>query len=93
MTPDNQWLRWGAAKLTSARPGGHPDRECYVCGSAANLEVHHVDWNHHNNARDNRLVLCHRCHLIIHQSGFLSYGQLSELRLTVQRRKAMLDGR
>ena len=39
---------------------------CLVCGSFANLEVHHVDSNRFNNNPSNWIVLCKSCHLREH---------------------------
>jgi hypothetical protein len=76
---------------TTAGLPGVQGRECYVCGRQRDLQVHHVDWNHHNNARENRMVLCGRCHCEVHRDERgrrLSYGLLTELRLIVQQRRA-----
>lgn len=40
---------------------------CVLCGSGKDVEVHHLDGNHNNNSRDNRVRLCHRCHVLVHK--------------------------
>jgi len=53
------------------------DYRCEQCGSAENLEVHHIiklekyETRHNNikNSQDNLKVLCKRCHTLAHRSG------------------------
>lgn len=37
-------------------------KECKVCGSTKNVQVHHIDKNHDNNDFNNLIYLCSLCH-------------------------------
>lgn len=39
---------------------------CEVCASVQNLCVHHKDHNRENNASENLITLCKRCHQLTH---------------------------
>ena len=44
---------------------------CAVCTKIVPFpQVHHVDGDHDNNARENRVPICNYCHQGIHQKGF-----------------------
>lgn len=44
-----------------------PDiKSCEICGSQKYLVVHHVDQDRKNNAPDNLMMLCRRCHAQVH---------------------------
>ena len=43
-----------------------PDGPCEECGSASNVDVHHVDHNWQNNSLENLKRLCRSCHLRAH---------------------------
>lgn len=45
---------------------------CDECGSGENLAVHHIDFDHFNNATDNLRVLCIHCHLSLHKREWWS---------------------
>lgn len=58
-------------------------KECYICSSQElpnNLHIHHIDWNHNNNTPDNVVVLCQRCHVIIHRTHYVSRDEMLELK-------------
>jgi len=60
-----------------------PKEECFICSSKETKEYlhkHHVDWHHNNNSSDNIVVLCKRCHVIIHQTHYHSKDEMLELR-------------
>ncbi len=40
---------------------------CKFCGTAKNVQVHHIDGNHDNNTANNRVRLCQRCHSLVHK--------------------------
>lgn len=40
--------------------------KCYICGGVNNLVVHHIDFNHDNNDKNNLITLCNKCHGQIH---------------------------
>jgi len=57
--------------------------KCFICDSQEakeNLHKHHVDWNHNNNDPNNIVVLCKRCHNIIHQTHYVSKDEMLELK-------------
>ena len=41
-------------------------KNCEICGSAKNIELHHKDFNRKNNVRDNIAIVCKSCHSKIH---------------------------
>lgn len=53
---------------------------CYLCGSQKAIEEHHIDWHHENNEPENRSHLCHRCHMELHRSGYVSKQELDGIR-------------
>ena len=57
--------------------------KCFICDFEEipkDLHKHHVDWNHNNNAPENIVILCKRCHVIIHQTHYVSKDEMLELR-------------
>jgi 5-methylcytosine-specific restriction endonuclease McrA len=53
-----------------------------------------VDWNHKNNARENRVFLCQSCHSKVHQLGIkvrehLRPGLVEDAWYTMNRRKVL----
>jgi hypothetical protein len=56
---------------------------CYLCASTATIQTHHIDWNHTNDARENRIPLCQRCHALVHKCGYLSRKELIALRFKI----------
>lgn len=41
--------------------------KCVMCGSGEQLEVHHIDYSHRCQERQNELrTLCHSCHRLVH---------------------------
>lgn len=62
--------------------------ECYICGSAAGLQRHHLDFDHKNESIGNVVTLCQRCHVWIHRdAGYRSLEELRALRTEVERRR------
>ena len=60
-------------------------RECYICGSRENLHRHHIDWHHNHNVPSNIVILCQRCHALIHGgTGYMSLEELTEIRAKVR---------
>lgn len=43
--------------------------KCEICGEDA-FCVHHLDGSFDNHSLDNLVVLCHRCHLVLHNDRF-----------------------
>lgn len=67
---------------------------CCLCAEGRGLQVHHVDWNHKNNARENRVFLCQSCHSKVHQLGIkvrehLRPGLVEDAWYTMNRRKVL----
>ena len=54
--------------------------DCFVCQSAENLHRHHLDWHHENNDPSNVVTICARCHVALHQFGYLSREELYSIR-------------
>lgn len=44
-------------------------KECDICGSMFQIEIHHIDTNITNNDISNLRALCKECHKNIHQSN------------------------
>jgi len=53
---------------------------CYLCESQEDLHVHHIDWHHENDSPGNLVTLCHRCHMELHRSGYVSLDELEGIR-------------
>jgi len=50
---------------------------CFICGSLDEVEIHHIDWNPHNNDPHNKVKLCHYHHEDIHRNkGYLSMDEI-----------------
>jgi hypothetical protein len=62
------------------------EKRCYLCGSMQGQHVHHIDWHHEHNARENRITVCQRCHTLLHQVGYLSVEELEAVREQVMTR-------
>jgi 5-methylcytosine-specific restriction endonuclease McrA len=43
--------------------------ECVECGSAEEIEVHHIDADRWNNRLENLVPLCHDCHMKVHNGA------------------------
>ena len=48
------------------------DYKCRIigCGSAIDLNVHHIDYDRTHNTDDNLVTLCRACHKQIHNEGY-----------------------
>jgi hypothetical protein len=44
-----------------------------------NWDIHHIDFNHDNNALDNLIAIPSMVHMIIHQSGFIPRDEIENL--------------
>ena len=48
---------------------------CSVCGFIAvdkcQLDIHHIDFNHHNNSTENLITVCANCHRLKHNQAKL----------------------
>ena len=42
-------------------------------------EIHHIDFNHNNNALENLIAVPSMVHMIIHQSGFIPRDEIENL--------------
>ncbi len=43
---------------------------CQLCSCKENLGVHHVDFDHYNDAPENLQVLCVSCHMSVHKTAY-----------------------
>lgn len=87
MNPKTKALYPKNWKLISLTIKGERNYECEGCGQYGNrfnnpLTVHHIDFNPQNNASENLLLLCARCHLKVQAKHYPSrllrkYGQLA----------------
>ena len=61
-----------SAKRKRLIEDGVKDGKCEICGLSEwmgkpiPLELHHKDFNHHNNALSNLQILCSNCHMQTH---------------------------
>ena len=74
------WYEEAVLCSTSLRSG-----ECFLCRSRENPEEHHIDWNHANDSVRNRVLLCERCHVVLHRGGYVSLAEMLQIRNTVSR--------
>ncbi len=73
----------GFNKATKARVRERDGHRCRVCGkgheeSGYLLAVHHIDYDKHNNAMENLVTVCSRCHAKTgsgDRSGWMAYFQ------------------
>ena len=68
-------------------------KECFLCGATEEVEEHHLDWNHKNKTRNNRIHLCRKCHVWIHSiAGYLNLDELKKIKkeLAQEARLALL---
>lgn len=49
---------------------------CVICGSHVGTEIHHIDWNHDNNAKSNLTTICRHCHEQAHKLGKPLFDEL-----------------
>lgn len=47
-----------------------PKERCAICGATTNLCIHHIDFDHYNNAEDNLVAICVSCHLSLHKRAY-----------------------
>ena len=58
--------------------------KCLLCGSTEEPHRHHVDWNHANNANENTVTVCRRCHVELHRVGYISRDEMMSIRKMVE---------
>ena len=44
----------------------HRREQCEICGSAVNIDIHHIDGDYNNNRVDNLQIVYRSCHRKIH---------------------------
>lgn len=63
--------KWRKKIYIKAKYGKYKLTHCELCGFKAfdrcQLDVHHVDGNHHNNDPNNLQTLCANCHRLVHK--------------------------
>lgn len=64
---------------------------CGLCGSHKELHRHHIDWDHTNNSSPNVVILCQRCHAVLHNEvGYITREELALVREQVMARDPSL---
>ena len=63
-----------------------PERECYLCGSKEKICVHHVDWDRHNVAYDNIVLLCESCCGEVYRKDCVTLDGLKALKKQITER-------
>jgi len=59
-------------------------RRCSTCGSTVDVQRHHIDWSHGNNAANNLIGLFQRCHSAVHgKTGHMTRQELEAVRAAV----------
>lgn len=60
--------------------------KCQSCYHSSYLQIHHIDGDKKNNSEDNLIVLCRRCHRMVHLMALvlnnldvIPYGKIYEL--------------
>ncbi len=43
-------------------------QHCFICERGAELQIHHLDGDHSNDAPGNHVTLCQHCHSNVHKS-------------------------
>jgi len=62
---------------------------CEICGTPADLAIHHIDCNPRNNDRDNLKIVCRSCHTTIHRKD--RFRRKREIELEQLRTNAPTD--
>ena len=48
-------------------------RKCIFCKSKQSIHIHHIDKNINNNNKNNLLIVCARCHILLHKRIYKYY--------------------
>jgi len=48
------------------------------------LLVHHLNWQHVDDTPSNLVIVCQRCHNILHQVGYLTIQELESIKAKVE---------
>ena len=59
---------------------------CGICGDTHDLHRHHLDWDHSNNSPTNIVIICQRCHVVLHDIGHITIEELEAVRKKVMER-------
>lgn len=66
-------------------------KKCFICDSEEQVEEHHIDWNHENDAEENRIFLCKKHHVNCHRIGHISLDEFKDMREEVKDMKQKGD--
>lgn len=66
---DKHYL-WKGGRSRRGYRGKIKKEKCVLCDSRQNLCIHHIDFDHYNNAKENLLVLCVSCHMSLHKQAY-----------------------
>ncbi len=55
------------------------EKKCETCGARKNICVHHIDFNHRNNKKENLIILCKSCHCKTHKRH-LNFGKRPKIK-------------
>jgi len=62
-------------------------KECFICGTLKRIHKHHIDWNHENSEARNKVWLCEKHHVFVHQVGYMGWEDLKKAREVYGRRQ------
>ena len=92
---DKEKLPYSCSTCKSNRWDFEPETKCFFCNKLPLIpSIHHRDGNHKNNIKENRILLCYKCHAKLH-NGIKEYkkfnGQNIELEdnLKLERRNLL----
>lgn len=52
--------------------------KCEVCGLQAD-QIHHIDGTFYNHSLGNLIILCNKCHSVLHYKTYRKYSKLSKV--------------
>lgn len=71
------------------------NQKCFCCNKTFfRLELHHIDGIRSNNYNENCLMICHKCHTLIHNHKIVDYDLPTKKRFLINtfRRALKIEG-